>query len=92
MRSSRVSNNIQDVVPGRSTEVLGGNYLIRYIFGAAGTSLALPAINAIGIGWFCTISTVFILATFGGLLLVIYDKVPRLGRRSFHVDIGEKVG
>ncbi|KAI1381595.1 major facilitator superfamily domain-containing protein [Hypoxylon crocopeplum] len=69
-----------DVMPSRSTEVLGGNFLIRYIFAAAGTSLALPAINGIGIGWFCTISTIFILVTFGGLLLVIHHKVPRFGR------------
>ncbi|ERS95115.1 hypothetical protein HMPREF1624_08607 [Sporothrix schenckii ATCC 58251] len=65
-----------DVVPGRSTEVLGGNFFIRYMFGAAGTALAIPATDAIGIGWFCTISTAFILVTFAGVMLVIYDKVP----------------
>ncbi|CAK7200717.1 hypothetical protein SEUCBS139899_003416 [Sporothrix eucalyptigena] len=65
-----------DVVPGRSTEVLGGNFFIRYMFGAAGTALAIPATDGIGIGWFCTISTVFILCAFAGVMLVIYDKVP----------------
>ncbi len=65
-----------DVVPGRSTEVLGGNYFIRYMFGAAGTALAIPATDGIGIGWFCTISTAFILCAWVGVVLVIYDKVP----------------
>ncbi|CAK7230933.1 hypothetical protein SCUCBS95973_007740 [Sporothrix curviconia] len=65
-----------DVVPGRSAEVLGGNFFIRYMFGAAGTSLAIPATDGIGIGWFCTISTAFILCAFACVMLVIYDKVP----------------
>ena len=79
-------------MPDRSTEVLGGNFLIRYIFGAAGTCVALPAINAIGIGSFCTISTIFILASVGGLLLVIYDKVPHFGRHGKPADETGKAG
>jgi hypothetical protein len=71
---------ITEVFPSLSVEVLGGNYLIRYLFAAAGSSLALPAIGGIGIGWFCTISAAFIVLTCGGVLLVIWDKVPKFGR------------
>lgn len=46
------------------------------MFGAAGTALAIPATDGIGIGWFCTISTGFILCAFAGVMLVIYDRVP----------------
>ncbi|KAI0475873.1 major facilitator superfamily domain-containing protein [Xylariaceae sp. FL0804] len=65
-----------DVLPSRSTEVIGGNFLFRYLFAAAGTALALPATSAIGIGWFCTISALFIELACLGLLLVIYGWWP----------------
>lgn len=52
---------------GRSAEVVAGNYMIRYAFGALGTGVALPAIEAIGVGWFSTISALF-LATSGSLI------------------------
>lgn len=44
----------------RSSEVVGGNYLMRYAFGAAGSAAALPAIQVIGVGWFSTISAGFL--------------------------------
>jgi len=49
----------------RSAEVVAGNYLIRYLFACAGTAVCLPAINAIGVGWFSTISSVFLVASAG---------------------------
>ncbi|KAH9906721.1 major facilitator superfamily domain-containing protein [Xylariomycetidae sp. FL2044] len=51
-----------DVMPGRGAEVIAGNYAIRYLFACAGTAVVLPAINAIGVGWFSTISTLFLLS------------------------------
>jgi len=54
-----------DVMQSRSAEVVAGNYLIRYLFACAGTAVCLPAINAIGVGWFSTISSVFLVASAG---------------------------
>lgn len=52
---------------GRSAEVVAGNYLFRYAFAALGTGVVLPAIEAIGIGWFSTISALFLVSA-GGLM------------------------
>lgn len=46
---------------GRSAEVVAGNYMFRYVFAALGTGVVLPAIQAIGVGWFSTISASFLL-------------------------------
>lgn len=48
-----------DVMPGRSGEVVAGNYVIRYLFACAATGAVLPGINAMGVGWFSTISALF---------------------------------
>ncbi|KAI1336884.1 major facilitator superfamily domain-containing protein [Xylariaceae sp. FL0016] len=54
-----------DVMPGQGAEVIAGNYAIRYLFACAGTAVVLPAIESIGVGWFSTISTLFLLAGTG---------------------------
>jgi hypothetical protein len=46
-------------VPGLGAEVIAGNYMVRYLFGALGTAVVLPAIEHIGVGWFSTISALF---------------------------------
>ena len=46
----------------RSSEVMAGNYVIRYFFAAAGSAACLPVIDRIGVGWFSTISAVFVAA------------------------------
>ncbi|KAI5367627.1 putative major facilitator superfamily, MFS transporter superfamily [Septoria linicola] len=43
-----------------SSEVVAGNYMVRYLFGAAGSAAVLPIIDAIGVGWFSTISALFV--------------------------------
>jgi multidrug resistance protein len=48
---------------GRSAEVVAGNYMIRYAFAAAGSAACLPAIEAIGVGWFSTISSIFLVVS-----------------------------
>lgn len=63
-------------MPSRSAEVTAANYLMRYIFGAAGSAVVLPAVEKIGIGAFTTISAGFVAVSCGGLLLVIHEKVP----------------
>ncbi|KAI5861200.1 MFS general substrate transporter [Durotheca rogersii] len=49
-----------DVMPGRGAEVIAGNYAIRYLLACVGTAVVLPAINGIGVGWFSTISALFV--------------------------------
>lgn len=49
----------------RSAEVLAGNYVIRYVFAAAGTAACLPVIERIGVGWFSTISAGFMVVAAG---------------------------
>ncbi|EDU46868.1 conserved hypothetical protein [Pyrenophora tritici-repentis Pt-1C-BFP] len=51
-----------DVMQSRSAEVVAGNYFMRYMFAAAGSAACLPAVRAIGVGWFSTISAVFLMA------------------------------
>jgi hypothetical protein len=48
---------------GLSAEVVAGNYMIRYLFAAAGSAVCLPAIEKIGVGWFSTISAAFMVAS-----------------------------
>lgn len=38
---------------------------MRYMFAAAGTAACLPAVRAIGVGWFSTISALFLVAGAG---------------------------
>jgi hypothetical protein len=47
---------------GRSAEVVAGNYLFRYAFAALGTGVVLPAVEVIGVGWFSTISALFLVS------------------------------
>ncbi|KAL9619417.1 MAG: hypothetical protein Q9160_005928 [Pyrenula sp. 1 TL-2023] len=45
---------------GRSAEVVASNYMVRYLFTAVGSAVALPAVQGIGVGWFSTISAGFL--------------------------------
>jgi len=55
---------------GRSAEVVAGNYMIRYLFACAGSAVCLPAIEKIGVGWFSTISSAFLVASAASLWAV----------------------
>ncbi|KAJ5095431.1 hypothetical protein NUU61_004787 [Penicillium alfredii] len=48
---------------GRSAEVVAGNYMFRYVFGALGSGLVLPAVESVGVGWFSTISALFLVVS-----------------------------
>ncbi|KAH7112193.1 nucleophile aminohydrolase [Dendryphion nanum] len=64
-----------DVMQTRSSEVVAGNYMVRYLFAAAGSAACLPAIRKMGVGWFSTISAFFlIIATFATYLTALYGK------------------
>ncbi len=52
-----------DVMHGRGAEVIAGNYFVRYLFACAATACALPAVEGIGVGWFSTITMVFLVAS-----------------------------
>ncbi|CAK7232372.1 hypothetical protein SBRCBS47491_008247 [Sporothrix bragantina] len=67
-----------DVMPSRSAEVIAGNYFMRYVFAAVGSAVSLPAINKIGVGWFSTISAVFLVAACLGVMWVIHT-IPSQG-------------
>ncbi|KAH4972152.1 hypothetical protein HBI70_036910 [Parastagonospora nodorum] len=51
-----------DVMQERSAEVIAGNYFMRYMFAAGGSAIVLPAIRGVGVGWFSTISALFLMA------------------------------
>ncbi|KAJ7084871.1 major facilitator superfamily domain-containing protein [Mycena belliarum] len=56
-----------DVMQSRSAEVVAGNYMVRYVFAAAGSAVVLPAVDKIGIGWFSTISSIFLVIVTAGV-------------------------
>lgn len=69
-----------DVMQGRSGEVVAGNYMVRYFVGALGTAVVLPAVDKIGVGWFATISALFlILSTVAVHITTLYGKGWREG-------------
>lgn len=60
-----------DVMPSRGSDVISGNYIVRYLFGCLGTGVVLPAVNSIGVGWFSTISASFLVCSAGGIWATI---------------------
>lgn len=69
-----------DVMQGRSGEVVAGNYMVRYFFGAFGTAVVLPAVERIGVGWFSTISALFlVVSTVAVHVTTLYGKGWREG-------------
>ena len=52
-------------LPGIDCHDAGWRLIIwyRYLFGAVGTAVCLPAVESIGVGWFSTISAGFLVAS-----------------------------
>lgn len=48
---------------GRSAEVVASSYVFRYVFAALGTGVVLPATQSLGVGWFNTISALFLVVS-----------------------------
>ncbi|OLN82436.1 Dityrosine transporter 1-like protein 5 [Colletotrichum chlorophyti] len=60
-----------DVFKGKSAEVIAGNYFFRYALAAVGTAVCLPAIQSIGVGWFSTITALFVFFSSVGVYFVV---------------------
>ncbi|KAJ5507686.1 hypothetical protein N7527_009829 [Penicillium freii] len=81
---------------GRSAEVVAGSYLVRYVFGALGSGLVLPAVESMGVGWFSTISALFLVVSGVGVWLTTVfgdqwrDKVEKKNQRKA-VENSEKI-
>jgi hypothetical protein len=41
--------------------------MVRYFFAAAGSAVVLPAVEKIGVGWFSTISSIFLVVVTAGV-------------------------
>lgn len=52
---------------GKSAEAVAGNFMVRYLFGAVGSAVVLPAVEGIGVGWFSTVSAGLMVLGAGGL-------------------------
>ncbi|KAH6899660.1 major facilitator superfamily domain-containing protein [Thelonectria olida] len=60
-----------DVMPGQGAEVAATNFFIRYLMGCVASAVVLPAIQGIGIGWFSTITAVYMIASALGTMAVV---------------------
>lgn len=64
-----------DVMQGRGSDVIAGNYFVRYLFACLGTAVVLPAIESMGAGWFSTISAAFLmLGALGAWATIVWGK------------------
>lgn len=64
-----------DVMQGRGSDVIAGNYFVRYLFACLGTAVVLPAVESVGVGWFSTISAVFLmLGALGAWATIVWGK------------------
>ncbi|RGP71045.1 dityrosine transporter [Fusarium longipes] len=52
-----------DVMPGQGSEVAATNFFARYLVGCAASAVVLPAVEAVGIGWFSTISAAYLMVS-----------------------------
>ncbi|ROW08147.1 hypothetical protein VPNG_06882 [Cytospora leucostoma] len=64
-----------DVMQRNGSDVIAGNYFLRYLFACLGTAVVLPAVERIGVGWFSTISALFLVcSTLGTWATIIWGK------------------
>ncbi|PNY27701.1 transporter AQR1 [Tolypocladium capitatum] len=60
-----------DVMPGQGAEVTAANHFVRYLAGCLGIAVILPAIEGVGVGWFETISALFLVVSTVGVMAAI---------------------
>lgn len=60
-----------DTAQDKSAEAVAGNFMVRYLFGAVGSAVVLPAIGSIGVGWFSTISALMMVLGTVGVYAVV---------------------
>lgn len=64
-----------DVMQRSGSDVIAGNYFLRYLFACLGTAVVLPAVDSIGVGWFSTISALFLVcSTLGTWATIVWGK------------------
>lgn len=61
-----------DVMPDKSAEVTAANFFVRYLAGCLSTAVVLPIVQAIGVGWFSTISSGLLVVSAMGLIWAIH--------------------
>lgn len=61
-----------DVQRERGAEVAAANFFVRYLAGCVATAVVLPIVDAVGIGWFSTISAALLVVSAAGLYLAIW--------------------
>lgn len=89
-----------DVMQGTGSDVIAGNYFVRYLFACLGTAVVLPAVESVGVGWFSTVSAGFLgLSALGTWACVVWGRGWREGvdrkrrkRRVRGQSKGRKVG
>ncbi|KAF5615482.1 dityrosine transporter [Fusarium sp. NRRL 52700] len=52
-----------DVMPGHGAEVAATNFFARCLVGCVASAVVLPAVEAVGIGWFSTISAAYLIVS-----------------------------
>ncbi|KZZ91089.1 Major facilitator superfamily domain, general substrate transporter [Moelleriella libera RCEF 2490] len=60
-----------DVMPGQGAEVVAANFFMRYLAACLGTAVVLPAVEGVGLGWFSTISALFLVASTLGVMATV---------------------
>lgn len=81
---------------GRGSDVIAGNYFVRYLFACLGTAVVLPAIERVGVGWFSTISAFFLMVSALGTWATVTwgrgwrERVDEKRRARRGLDGGEK--
>lgn len=72
-----------DSMPQLRGDAIAGNYCVRFIAAAVSSASCLPELNALGVGWMCTISALFLFAGFGSsLTLIRFGERMRLGKSA----------
>ncbi|KAK4622138.1 MFS-type transporter ppsE [Fulvia fulva] len=59
-----------EVMPKRRSDAIASKYVVQYTFSALATATCVPMIDAIGVGWQSTISTILVLVA-GGLCITV---------------------
>ena len=56
-------------MPHKRQEAIATKYLVQYAFSAAASGATIPLVDAVGVGWQCTVGVVFALVA-GGVCLI----------------------
>lgn len=68
-----------DIYPGKPASATAANNLVRCLLGAGASAVVIPLINAIGVGWACTLAA-FIWIGFSPLIFLLMRLGPKWRR------------